>query len=81
MSSDNKIMSQLSQVTINSWKRSLDPRSTDLRPLGMVPGEDKVARRRVISEHAYVMREEQPKPSRSLQITPMTTEVQPVTSI
>ena len=81
MSSDNKIMSLLSQLTINSWKRSLDPRSTDLRPLGMVPGEDKVARRRVISEHACVMREEQPKPSRSLQITLVTTEVQPVTSI
>mgnify|MGYP005698907301 FL=1 len=47
----------------------------------MVPGEDRVARRRIISEHAYVMKEEQPKPPRSLQITLMTTEVQPVTSI
>ena len=46
-----------------------------------VPNEDRVARRRIISEHAYVMREEQPKPSRSLQIPHMTTEVQPVTSI
>ena len=74
-------MAQLSQVTINSWKRSLDPRSTDLRPLGMVPDKDRVARRRVISEHAYVMKEEQPKPSRSLQITLMATRVQPTTSI
>ncbi len=46
-----------------------------------VPNEDRVARRRIISEHAYVMKEEQPKPSRSLQITLMTKEVQPVTSI
>ena len=46
-----------------------------------MPNEDRVARRRIISEHAYVMKEEQPEPSRSLQITHMTTEVQPVTSI
>jgi hypothetical protein len=33
------------------------------------------------SKHAYVTKEEQPEPSRSLQITRMTTEIQPVTSI
>ena len=31
-----------------------------------VPNEDRVARRRIISEHAYVMKEEQTKPSRNM---------------
>ena len=44
-----------------------------------VPNKDRRARRRIISEHAYVMKEQRPEPSRSLQISHMTTEVQPVT--
>jgi len=37
--------------------------------------------RRIISEYAYVRKEEQTKPSRNMQITHMTKEIQPVASI
>ena len=43
--------------------------------------KDVVALRITISEYGYLMKEEQTEPSRNIQITHMTTEVQPVTSI
>jgi hypothetical protein len=42
---------------------------------------DVLAQRRIISEYAYVRKEEQIEPSRNMQITHMTTEIQPVASI
>ena len=41
--------------------------------------KDVVAQRIIISNCGYVMKEEQTEPSRNIQITQMTTEIQPVT--
>jgi hypothetical protein len=49
--------------------------------VSFVPNEDRVARRHIISEHAYVMKEEQPEPSRSLHTAQKATAIQPLTSI
>ena len=43
--------------------------------------KDVLAQSIFISEYDYVMKEEQTEPSRNIQITQMTTEIQPVTSI
>ena len=43
--------------------------------------KDLVAQRFIKSECGYVMKEEQTEPSHNIQITHMTTEIQPVTSI